>query len=85
MVRTDEHTRHTAALSRLVSCGWTGTLIGDPADPAALVYVRECGEVSDAVCVQSYDDAVATREVRGTTIRAVNGMVADVVQEVLSW
>lgn len=82
---TDEQTRHTAALSRLVLCGWVGTPIGDPSDPAALVYVRERGAVSDAVCVQSYDDAVATREVCGTTTRAVNGTVADVVQKVLSW
>lgn len=81
----DEQTRHMAALSRLVLRGWVGTPIGDPSDPAALVYVRERGAVSDAVCVQSYDDAVATREVRGTTTRAVNGTVADVVHEVLSW
>ncbi|MFF0147484.1 hypothetical protein ATK36_6189 [Amycolatopsis sulphurea] len=80
----DEQTRHTA-LSRLVLCGWEGTPIGDPSDPAALIYVRERGAVSDAACVQSYNDAVATREVRGTTTRAGNGTVADVVHEVLSW
>jgi hypothetical protein len=62
-----------------------GTPIGDPRDPAALVYVRERRGVSDAVCVQSYDDAIATREVRGTTTRAVNGTVADVAHEALSW
>lgn len=80
-----EQTWHTAALTRLVLSGWAGAPVGDPTQPDALVYVRERGAISDAVCVQSYDDAVATREVLGRTTRAVEGTVADVVGEVLSW
>ncbi|RBM14807.1 hypothetical protein DI005_29485 [Prauserella sp. PE36] len=80
-----EHARHTAALSRLVLSGWRGTPVGDPTEPAALVYVHERGGVSDAVVVQGCDEAVATREVLGRTVRAVDGPAAEVVHEVLSW
>lgn len=74
------------ALSRLVLCGWSGTPIGDPHAPEALVYLRDGGVFVDAVLVSGPTDAVATRrDLFGTVVRRERGDVVSVVGEVLGW
>ena len=81
----DQMQQHTDALRCLVLMGWTATVIGDPCDPEALVYVHEKFGISDMVFVKSYDDAVATRTVLGHTKKKINGTVSDVVDRVMTW
>jgi hypothetical protein len=81
----DEIQRHTASLRRLVLSGWTATVVGEPTDPEAIVYMRDVPGMSDAVLVKSYDDAVATRTVVGHPVRTIQGTVSDVVDVVLAW
>lgn len=81
----EELRRHVAALRRLVLSGWSATVVGEPSDPEAIVYIRDLGGTSDAVLVKSYDDAVATRSVVGEQVTTIRGTVADIVDIVLAW
>jgi len=77
--------QHIRALRQLVAAGWIGTPIGNPGDPAAVIYVRRQNAVVDALCIRSYDDAVATRETCGEVTRTTEGTVRDVIDGVLAW
>lgn len=81
----EELRRHVSALRRLVLCGWSATVVGDPSDPQAIVYIRDAHGLSDAVLVKSYDDAVATRSIVGEPVTTIRGTVADIVDIVLAW
>ncbi|MGO1056704.1 hypothetical protein [Crossiella sp. CA198] len=72
-------------LRRLVLTGWTGSLIGNPANPEAIAYLRESGHAHDVVVVYGPEHAEAGRSVGGRVVRRAEGTPSDVVASVLSW
>ena len=73
------------AVLRLVAEGFRPFVVGDPAAPDCLVYVRAAAGLRDMVKVHGPEAAEAVRMVGTGMTRRAEGVTADVVDAVLGW
>ncbi|GLZ29830.1 hypothetical protein Lesp02_20200 [Lentzea sp. NBRC 105346] len=74
-----------AALLDLVSTGFRMFVVGDPAGPDAVVYVRTRRELRDMIVVHGPDECEAVRMIHRAMTRQVEGTTPEVVATVLGW